>query len=262
VTGAAKRLGREIALTLAAKGWRVAVHYRDSVEEARHTAAECARLTPGAQTFRTNLGNETAVRNLLPAVIEAFGQVDAVVNCASTFEHDTAATFSFAAMEKHMRSNAGAAILISQALHTHLAERSKTQTDARGVVVNLLDQKLWNQTPDFVSYTLSKAALDAANSMLALALNPLVRVVGVAPIMGQHQPLLMGEKLEERSASLPNQQATDLDTKAAVLLALQDGSISGTTLLVEEELPKDKPQAAAPVAEPPPATPSRRHGRR
>ena len=262
VTGAAKRLGREIALKLAANGWRVAVHFRDSVEEARQTVADCSRLTPGAQGFRSNLGNETAVRNLLPAVIEAFGQVDAVVNCASTFEHDTAATFSFAAMEKHMRSNAGAAILMSQALHTHIVERRKTQPDATGVVVNLLDQKLWNQTPDFVSYTLSKAALDAANSMLALALSPLVRVVGVAPVMGQHQPLLMGERLEERSASLPNQQNTDLDTKAAVLLALQDASISGTTLLVEEELPKDKPvPVPAPVLVPA-FVPARRHGRR
>jgi NAD(P)-dependent dehydrogenase (short-subunit alcohol dehydrogenase family) len=265
VTGAAKRLGREIALKLAANGWRVAVHFRDSVEEARQTVADCARLTPGAQAFRSNLGSETAVRNLLPAVTEAFGQVDAVVNCASTFEHDTAATFNFAAMEKHMRSNAGAAILISQALHTHIAERQKSQPDARGVVVNLLDQKLWNQTPDFVSYTLSKAALDAANSMLALALQPLVRVVGVAPVMGQHQPLLMGQKLVERSASLPNQQSTDLDTKAAVLLALQDSSISGTTLLVEEELPTGKPQVAVPVVEAalaPFVPPGRRHGRR
>jgi NAD(P)-dependent dehydrogenase (short-subunit alcohol dehydrogenase family) len=265
VTGAAKRLGREIALKLAAHGWRVGVHYRDSVEEARQTVADCNRLTPGAKDFRSNLGNETAVRNLLPAVIEAFGQVDAVVHCASTFEYDSAATFSFAAMEKHMRSNAGAAILISQALHTHMTERRTTQPEATGVVVNLLDQKLWNQTPDFVSYTLSKAALDAANSMLALALNPLVRVVGVAPVMGQHQPLLRGEKLEERSASLPHQQSTDLDTRAAVLLALQDGSISGTTLLVDEELPKGKLPDPQAVAEPPLAPfvqPTRRHGRR
>jgi NAD(P)-dependent dehydrogenase (short-subunit alcohol dehydrogenase family) len=197
-------------------------------------------------------------------VIEAFGQVDAVVHCASTFEHDNAATFSFEVMEKHMRSNAGAAILISQALHTHIAERRKTQAEARGVVVNLLDQKLWNQTPDFVSYTLSKAALDAANSMLALALSPLVRVVGVAPVMGQHQPLLIGEKLAERSANLPNQLNTDLDTRAAVLLALQDGSISGTTLLVDEELPKGKPPTPEPVAEPlaPFVQPTRRAGRR
>lgn len=247
VTGAAKRLGREIALKLAAHGWRVAVHYRDSVEEARLTVADCARLTPGAQAFRTNLGNETAVRNLLPAVVEAFGQVDAVVNCASTFEHDTPATFSFAGMEKHMRSNAGAAILISQALHTHIQQRQQTDASTRGVVVNLLDQKLWNQAPDFVSYTLSKAALDAANSMLALALAPLVRVVGVAPLMGRHQPLLVGEKMAQQGEGPPiAQRSTDLDATAAVLLALGDGNLSATTLLVEDEVTRDKTTDTAP----------------
>lgn len=241
VTGAAKRLGREIALKLAANGWRVAVHYRDSVEEARQTVADCSRLTPGAQAFRSNLGNETAVRNLLPAVIEAFGQVDAVVNCASTFEHDNAATFSFAAMEKHMRSNAGAAILLSQALHGHISERRKTQPELTGVVVNLLDQKLWNQTPDFVSYTLSKAALDAANTMLALALQPVVRVVGVAPVMGRYQPLLKGEKLAEHGAQLPGHtESTPLDATDAVLLALVENSISGTTLLVDDEPARER----------------------
>jgi NAD(P)-dependent dehydrogenase (short-subunit alcohol dehydrogenase family) len=144
--------------------------------------ADCAALTPGVQAFRSNLGNETAVRNLLPAVIEAMGQVDAVVNCASTFEHDTAASFSFAAMEKHMRSNAGAAIVLSQALHTHISQRRKSQPAASGVVVNLLDQKLRNQTPDFLSYSLSKAALDTANSMLALTLQPQLRVLGVSTV--------------------------------------------------------------------------------
>lgn len=180
VTGAAKLLGREIALLLAAEGWRVAVHYRDSVDAARRTVADCSALTPGAQAIRSNLGNETAVRNLLPAVIDAFGQVDAVVNCASTFEHDTAASFGFAAMDKHMRGNAGAAILMSQALHTHISQRRKQEPAALGVVVNLLDQKLRNQTPDFLSYTLSKAALEAATAVLALTLQPLVRVQGVS----------------------------------------------------------------------------------
>jgi NAD(P)-dependent dehydrogenase (short-subunit alcohol dehydrogenase family) len=240
VTGAAKRLGRDVALKLAANGWRVGIHFRDSVEEARHTMAECARLTPGAATFRSNLGNETAVRNLVPTVAAEFDHLDAVVHCASTFEHDTAATFSFETMEKHMRSNAGAAILISQALHTHISERRAAEPGAVGVVVNLLDQKVWNTTPDFVSYTLSKAALDAANSMLALALTPLVRVVGVAPEVGISGPMLRGEKLSERHGKLPaGLTTTALDTPAAVLLALLDASISGTTLLVADAPGKD-----------------------
>lgn len=178
VTGAAKRLGREVALALAGQGWRVAVHYRDSVEEARHTVADCARLTPGAQAFRSNLGNETALRNLFPAVVEAFGHVDALVNCAATMDSDSVATFSFAAMEKHMRSNAGAALVLSQALHSHIAQRRKQQPKAAGVVVNLLDAKPLVLKPELLSYHLSKAALDVGTDLLAQALQPLVRVVG------------------------------------------------------------------------------------
>ena len=238
VTGASKLLGREIALTLAANGWQVAVHYRDSVNDATKTVADCAHLMRGAAAFRCNLGNETAVRNLIPTVVEAFGYLDAVVHSASTFEHDTPQNFSFAAMEKHMRSNAGAAILLSQALHAHLGQRNKglgTNAQVTGAVVNLLDQKLWNQSPDFVSYTLSKAALDAANSMLAMALQPLVRVVGVAPEVSLAQPMLKGETLAALKKRLPNAMtATALDTAAAVLLALQNAKLSGTTLLVSD----------------------------
>ena len=178
VTGSAKRLGREIALALARVGWQVAVHYRDSLEDATHTSSECTRLSGNSASFRANLGNEAAVRNLLPRVIAHFGHLDALVNSASTFEHDAPASFSFAAMEKHMRSNTGAAILLSQALHKHVQERQATDPSARGAVVNLLDQKLWNQNPDFFSYTLSKAALEAAGTMLALALAPQLQHYG------------------------------------------------------------------------------------
>jgi NAD(P)-dependent dehydrogenase (short-subunit alcohol dehydrogenase family) len=238
ITGAAKRLGREIALALARSGWRVAVHYRDSLEEARQTVVDCAALTPGAASFRANLGNEVAVRKLLPTVVEAFGQVDAVVNSASTFEHDTASSFSFTAMEKHMRSNTGAAILLSQALHEHITQRnaaSATDTSAaHGAVINMLDQKLWNQNPDFFSYTLSKAALEAATTMLALALSPLVRVVGVAPGLTLTSHLLSTEKFAALHKLAPlGRSSTPHDVASAVLFALQNQSITGTTLLVD-----------------------------
>ena len=245
VTGAAKRLGREIALALAKDGWQVAVHYRDSVKDATKTVADCAQLAGASASFRANLANETAVRHLLPAVIDHFGQVDAVVNSASTFEHDTTATFGFAAMEKHMRSNAGAAILLSEALHQHIKGRvSKAQAPSdkaiaagrpdRGVVVNLLDQKLWNPNPDFFSYTLSKAALEAANTLLAMALSPLIRVVGVAPGLTLTSHLLSPEKFEALHQMSPlGRSSTPADVAATVKFAIDNQSITGTTLLVD-----------------------------
>jgi len=241
VTGSAKRLGREIALALAHDGWQVAIHYRDSLEDANRTSAECARLSGKSAVFRANLANEMAVQKLLPAVTDRFGRVDALVNSASTFEHDGAASFSFAAMEKHMRSNTGAAVLLAQALHDHIAQRragahgeEEVDRQAHGAVVNLLDQKLWNQNPDFFSYTLSKAALEAATTMLALALAPHVRVVGVAPGLTLTSPMLSDDQFRERhKLALLEQSSTPADVAATVKFALDNRSITGTSLLVD-----------------------------
>lgn len=233
VTGAGKRLGRDIALALARGGWQVAVHYRHSQQDAIQTVADCASITytNGLKhhAFQADLADEAAVRALLPQVVTHFGAVDAVVNCASTFEHDSAATFGFAALEQHLRSNTGAPILLAQALHSHLQARN-----AGGVVVNLLDQKLWNLNPDFFSYTLSKAALEAANTMLAQALAPHVRVVGVAPGLTLKSHMLSDEQFAVLHQISPlGRSSTAADVAATVKFALENGSITGTTLLVD-----------------------------
>lgn len=235
VTGAAKRLGRHIALALAAGGWQVAVHYRSSEQDAINTVAECALLTSASAHFEANFDDEAAVRALLPRVVAHFGSVDAVVNSASLFEHDSVDTFGFDALQKHLRSNTGAPVLLAQALHQHIAERAaQGETDAQGAVVNLLDQKLWNQNPDFLSYTLSKAALEAAGTMLALALAPRVRVVGVAPGLTLTSHMLSEDKFAQLHSLSPlGRSSTPEDVAAAVKFALENRSITGTTLLVD-----------------------------
>ena len=232
VTGSAKRLGREIALALAASGWQVAVHYRGSAQDATKTVADCvhlARATAVFDSFQADLDDETAVRALLPRVIARFGRVDAVVNSASMFQHDSVAGFGYQALQAHMRANAGAPILLAQALHEHVSQRG-----AGGVVVNLLDQKLWNPNPDFFSYTLSKAALEAANTMLAIALAPQLRVVGVAPGLTLNSHMLSQEQFEKLHRLSPlGRSSTPQDVALAVKFALENSSITGTTLLVD-----------------------------
>jgi NAD(P)-dependent dehydrogenase (short-subunit alcohol dehydrogenase family) len=128
-----------------------------------------------------------------------------------------------------LRTNTAAPILLAQALHEHVAPRGGT-----GVVVNLLDQKLWNPNPDFLSYTLSKAALEAANTMLAMALAPNLRVVGVAPGLTLTSPMLSREKFEQLHRLSPlGRSSTPQDVAAAVRFALENSSITGTTLLVD-----------------------------
>jgi NAD(P)-dependent dehydrogenase (short-subunit alcohol dehydrogenase family) len=258
VTGAGKRLGREIALALARAGWRVAVHYRSSEAEALQTAADCLQAFAEWQAhaglkaeggdafpadngnqvqlqnfiFKADLANEEATRKLLPQVVSQLGRVDAVVNSAALFEHDDVQSFSYANMAQHWASNTGAAIVLAQALHQHCQSRDAQAAEA--VVINMLDQKLWNPNPDFLSYTLSKAALEAANTLLAQALAPLVRVVGVAPGLTLTSHMLDDDKFQQLHKLSPLGRSSSVeDVVSTVVFAMHNRAMTGTTLLVD-----------------------------
>lgn len=224
-----------MALALARAGWQVAVHYRDSHQDAIETIAACKDLSGDSAAFDADFFDEESVRSLVPRVVQHFGRLDAVVNNASLFEHDNAQTFSYVALEAHLRSNTGAPILLAQGLHAHIGERvAAGDEQAQGVVVNMLDQKLWNQNPDFLSYTLSKAALETANTMLALALAPRVRVVGVAPGLTLNSHMLSQERFEQLHSLSPlGRSSAPEDVASAVCFALDNRAITGTTLLVD-----------------------------
>jgi len=258
VTGAGKRLGREIALGLARAGWRIAVHYRSSEAEALQTAADCLQAFAQWQAqaglkatgsdasaslndtqlqlqhfiFKADLANEEDARKLLPQVVSQLGRVDAVINSAALFEHDDVQSFSYANMAQHWASNTGAAIVLAQALHQHCQSRSAQAAEA--VVINMLDQKLWNPNPDFLSYTLSKAALEAANTLLAQALAPLVRVVGVAPGLTLTSHMLDDDKFQKLHTLSPLGRSSSVEeVVSSVVFAVHNRAMTGTTLLVD-----------------------------
>ncbi|OVZ55433.1 short chain dehydrogenase [Pigmentiphaga sp. NML080357] len=231
VTGAARRIGREIALALARAGWNVAVHYATSRDAAQETCAMLHGLGAEAESFACDLSDQTALAALVPAVTARFGRIDAVVNNASTFEYDDARTFDAGMLQAHMLPNLVAPVVLARELATAVAARDP---QARGVVVNLLDQKLWNYNPDFFSYTLSKAALEAATTMLAQALAPAVRVVGVAPGLTMISHLQTPQQFARTHAMAPLGHASHPEDVAhAVLFAVQNRSITGTTVLVD-----------------------------
>lgn len=229
VTGAARRIGRAIALDLAAHGFDIALHCHAASAESAATLAELRALGARAEAFAADLADEAATRALLPAVAQAFGRVDALVNNASRFAYDDAASFGHAEMQAHWRINTAAPILLAHALHAHLTAR-----EAQGCVVNLLDQKLANPNPDYLSYTLSKAALQSATVMLAQALAPRLRVCGVAPGV----TLLSGDMSEADFAAAhrltPLQRSsTPADIAQAVRYLIEAPAVTGTTLLVD-----------------------------
>ncbi len=232
VTGSAQRIGRAIALRLAAQGWDVAVHYRFSATAAVQTVRELREAGARAEAFAADLADEAACEALVPAVVQAFGRIDAVVNNASSFELDDVASFSGAVMERMWRANTAPAIVLARALHR--AVLGSGDADRQGCVVNLLDQKLWNPNPDYFSYTLSKAALEAAGTMLAQALAPRVRVCGVAPGVTLHSGDMTDAEFAASHRLTPlGRSSTPDDVARAVHYLLEAGAVTGTTLLVD-----------------------------
>lgn len=228
ITGAAKRLGRAMALHFAKQKWDVVVHYNQSKEEAQNLVEEIEALGQRAMAIQGDLANEAQTKTLLPQAIAAMGHVDCVVNNASLFEPDTAANFSQTVLDQHMHINTMSPIILAQALHAATPDHEQT------CVINLLDQKLYNLNPDYLSYTLSKSALQCATTTLAQALAPRVRVVGVAPGLS----LISGEQTAEQFQQAHQQTAlgkssTPQDIAEAVFYAANARAMTGTTLLVD-----------------------------
>ena len=230
VTGAGKRLGRAIALALAQDGWDIGVHCRDSVAEAKQTVTDIQALGRRAVVLQANLDDAGQCQTLVPRLADALGPVSGLVNSASRFEYDDIRSFTPESLHEHLLPNLMAPLLLAQSLVSQLPA-----APVQGVIVNLLDQKLFNLNPDFLSYTLSKAALSAATTMLAQALAPRMRVVGVAP--GLTLPSYLQDETAfahaHRTLSPLGASSTVKDVADTVVFAMKTRSITGTTLLVD-----------------------------
>jgi NAD(P)-dependent dehydrogenase (short-subunit alcohol dehydrogenase family) len=175
ITGAARRIGRVVALELARAGWSIAIHHRNSHAEAETLATEIRTLGAGAATFEGDLADPTCIETLLPRCLAALSTPSCLINNASVFEFDTLNSLTPAGFAQHMAVNLTAPILLSQAFARALGPRQS------GNIINIIDQRVLAPTPEFFSYALSKSALWPATRMLAQALSPNIRVNAIAP---------------------------------------------------------------------------------
>ena len=231
VTGAARRIGRALAEHLADAGWALALHHRQSASACDELAQMLRGRGVPVCVVQADLEEEGPTDSLIEQVVSCMGRCDGVINNASRFDYDAVEDFSYAAMERHWRANTAAPIVLARALHRHL----RTREEARGCVVNLLDQKLWNPNPDYLSYTLSKAALESATTLLAQALAPKLRVCGVAPgVTLVSGPQMTEAGFAQAHAMTPlGRSSTPHDIAQAVLYLLQAPAVTGTTLIVD-----------------------------
>lgn len=175
ITGAAHRIGRAIAFDLAAHGYGVAVHYLQSQDKAEELVASIHEVGGRAVAVKADLANEDDVKSIIPAASEVLGPLTVLVNNASMFENDTVETVTRESWDMHLNVNLRAPFVLSQAFAEQLPD------GLEGNIINILDQRVWNLTPFFMSYTVSKSALWTLTQTLSLALAPKVRVNGIGP---------------------------------------------------------------------------------
>jgi len=228
VTGAGKRIGRAIALALARDGYDIAVHHRRSQDAAAEVVAAVERLGRRAIAVAANLADEAATVALLPAAEAALGPITALVNNASTFEPDEAMTVTRASWDAHLETNLRAPFVLMQEFSRLLPAAES------GAIVNIADERVWNLTPHFVSYTLSKAGLWTLTQVMALALAPRIRVNAIGPGPTLPSPRQNAEEFRRQSAGTPLRRgATPAEIAAAVVFVAGAKSMTGQMIALD-----------------------------
>jgi len=228
VTGAAKRLGRSIALAMAAQGWDIAIHCHHSTAEAEATARDVRAIGCRSMVIQADLTKEAEVETLIPRALEKFGSLTCLVNNASVFEMDKIDTVTRDSWDRHIETNLRAPLVLAQAFAKQLPE------GIDGNIVNMLDQRVLKLTPYFLSYTVAKMGLWTLTRTLALALAPKIRVNGIGPgptLASERQSV---EQFQAQSAAVPlGHGATPEEIAAGVLFILASPSMTGQIIALD-----------------------------
>lgn len=228
ITGGAARLGRAITLALAEAGFAVAVHHRASAAAAEATAAAARALGVAAVTLRADLAEETQAAALIAGAEAALGPVGVLVNNASVFERDEWHDATRESWALHMETNLRAPFVLMQRFAAALP------ASAEGVVINLLDQRVWSLTPHFISYSLSKAGLWTLTQSMALALAPRIRVAAIGPGPALPGPRQSQAQFDRQQAAVPlGHGTTPAEVGRAALAILALPSFTGQMLALD-----------------------------
>jgi NAD(P)-dependent dehydrogenase (short-subunit alcohol dehydrogenase family) len=228
VTGAGRRIGRAIALDLARIGWKVGVHYAASRHEAEEVAGEIRAAGGAAASLGADLSDAAETGSLLPRCVEVLGAPELLVNSAALFLDDRLETLDADQWDRQHAVNLRAPVLLAKAFAEHLP------ADCQGLIVNIIDQRVWRLTPEFFSYTIAKAGLYAATRTLAQALAPRIRVnaIGPGPVLASiHQtPDIFAEEV---AGTLLRRATPPEEIAAAVRFILDAPSMTGQMIALD-----------------------------
>jgi NAD(P)-dependent dehydrogenase (short-subunit alcohol dehydrogenase family) len=228
VTGAGQRIGAEIARFLAARKIPVALHVNRSRDAADTLAAEITDTGVKAVVLQADLSNQESWQPLFDRAVDALGPVTTLINNASLFEPDEAPDMTREAWAAHMAVNLEAPVFLARALYNALPK------DRTGIVINMIDQRVWRLNPSFFSYTIAKAGLWTATQTLAQGLAPRVRVAGIGPGPTLQNARQRAEDFQAQIDGLPLKRgATPADITRAVGFILDSPAFTGQMLAID-----------------------------
>jgi NAD(P)-dependent dehydrogenase (short-subunit alcohol dehydrogenase family) len=228
VTGSARRIGRRIALDLAAGGWDMAVHCNASRAEADDVAAEIIGMGRRAVVVEGDLADASVPDRLIAEAGAALGGLCCLVNNASIFEPDEAGSITSASWARHMDINLRAPVFLSQAFARALP------TGENGNIISIIDQRVWKLNPRFFSYTTSKSALWTATRTLAQALAPRIRVNAIGPGPALPSVRMDEEEFAKQSRlTLLGRGTTPTEISAAVKFILSQPALTGQMIVLD-----------------------------
>jgi NAD(P)-dependent dehydrogenase (short-subunit alcohol dehydrogenase family) len=228
VTGASRRIGRALALALGEDGWDVAVHYHRSREDAESVVRELRTQGVHAMAIDCDLADAQAAAALVPDAARKLGPLSLLINNASCFQYDSLDSFDARGWEGHQAVNVRAPLLLAQAFSRQLPQNTT------GCIVNMLDQKVFNLNPDFLSYTVTKIALEGATRLMALALAPRVRACGIAPGITLHSARQSEENFERAHRMAPLGRSSGVaDIVQALRYVVSAAALTGVTITVD-----------------------------
>lgn len=228
MTGAARRIGRQLALDLAAEGWDVAIHYNTSAEEAHEVARLVVERGQRATTVQGDLSIPGVPDRLIAEASDALGGLTGLINNASVFEPDEAGSITPESWAQHLDTNLRAPVFLSQAFARQLPGGES------GNIISIIDQRVWKLNPKFFSYTASKAALWTVTRTLAQALAPRIRVNAIGP--GPALPSVRMDEDEFRKQArltLLGRGTSPSEISAAAKFILSQPALTGQMIVLD-----------------------------